>query len=190
MKEPNNDRIKRLNDDLIKRLEEEMNSKATDSGIDMQKDKVKQYQEETKPSYEIRKRRILNLMRNKNIDGISEEFTKMLCDLAMDIITFAPLGTFEDLLHDVYQNQKRCSEITSEELDQLEREESIGVDCAISWIMGSFYKRNNIKPSDDRGEVLLHGLSVCVNKYIESVKLIPMDDVDDIEIPKKGDQDD
>ena len=168
--------MKEPNDDLIKRLEEEMNNRAgmlTSNGTDR-----------------IKRKAVLQFIQNKDIDKLSEEFTKMLCDLAMDIITFAPLGTFADLLHDVYQNQKRCSGITPEELDQLEREESNGVDCAISWIMGSFYKRNQIKPSDDRDEVLLHGLSVCVNKYIQSVRLIPKDDVDDIEIPKKGDQDD
>jgi len=180
MKEPNDDRIKRLNDDLIKRLEEEMNSKATDSGIDMQKDKVKQYQEETKPLYEIRKRRILNLMRNKNIDGISEEFTKMLCDLAIDVITFSPKGTFEDLLHDIYENQMKCSELSVEELVKLEEKEHIGIECAVDWIVNSFHKRYRIKPTDKNDELLMHGLSKCFSRYVESIKIIN----------QKGDQDD
>lgn len=187
--------MKEPNDIYIKRLELEINS-IVDCTIPSQRQQKnwmnRQDEEETNNLYKnrinidkVKKLKILALIQKKDIDGLSEEFTKMLCGFALEIIAFAPLGTFENLLQNVSYNQKKCSELTPEELEKLEREENIGLGCALTWIVRSFCEGHQIKPSkitliDNIDEVLLDGLGVCIDKYIKSVK----------RIPKKGDQDD
>ena len=108
------------------------------------------------------------------LELISREFVKTLCEFAVDIVAFSDKKTFQQIIQDINDNQDRIRGMSEEELTDLEKDEGIGINYAFNWLVLSFFNKNGltkrVKKDIFLQKSLFHAIAYTISEYLDGIK--------------------
>ena len=118
--------------------------------------------------------KIQRLCEGGELELISREFVKTLCEFAVDIVAFSDKKTFQQIIQDINDNQDRIRGMSEEELTNLEKDEGIGINYAFNWLVLSFFNKNGltkrVKKDIFLQKSLFHAIAYTISEYLDGIK--------------------